>query len=182
MEILISSGLDKSKITLLQCNTEYPTPINDVNLRAMVELRKKFGTRIGYSDHTLGINIPIAAVALGAKIIEKHFTLDKSMNGPDHKSSLDSFELKSMILGIREIEFALGSKEKFITKSEMKNLSLVRKSIVAKINISKGEKFSIKNLTTKRPGNGISPMYWDDLIGNASNANYEPDDQIIYEF
>lgn len=176
LNILKASGVND--IAILHCNTEYPTPMKDVNLRAMQTLKKKFKQKIGYSDHTLGIEVPIAAVALGAEIIEKHFTLDKSMVGPDHKASLNPIELKNMIDSIRNIEIALGSADKFVTESELKNKSIARKSIVAKKNISQGEIFTEDNLTIKRPGNGISPMKWDEVIGKISKKEFVEDELI----
>lgn len=166
------------KIIILHCNTEYPTPYEDVNMRAMLSLKKIFKVPIGYSDHTNGIEVAIAAVAMGATIIEKHFTLDKSMEGPDHKASLNPKELKNMIIAIRNIEKALGSPQKRVTETEKKNLYTVRKSIVAKQKILKGETYTEDNLTVKRPGNGISPMEWETIIGTIANKNYEVDEQI----
>lgn len=166
------------EIALLHCNTEYPTPMNDVNLNAMLTLKKKFNVDIGYSDHTLGIEVPIAAVSLGAKIIEKHFTLDKSMEGPDHKSSIDCNQLKQMVKSIRNIELALGISKKFPSKSELKNINIARKSIVAKKNIECGEVFREENLTVKRPGGGISPTQWFNIIGSVAKRNFMEDEQI----
>ncbi|RGY59141.1 N-acetylneuraminate synthase [Fusobacterium ulcerans] len=192
-EIILSTGMsdlceiskaveilkkENKKILILHCNTEYPTPMEDVNLRAMELLKEKFNVEVGYSDHTLGIEVPIAAVALGARIIEKHFTLDKNMEGPDHKASLEPEELKKMVTGIRNIEKALGKKQKEVTESEKKNKDIARKSIVAKKNIKKGEIFTEENLTVKRPGNGISPMQWDEVIGKISIRNFEEDELI----
>lgn len=170
---------NKQRIVLLHCNTEYPTPAADVNLRAMQTLKSVFKTAVGYSDHTLGIEVPLAAAALGACVIEKHFTLDKHMIGPDHAASLDPQEMASMVKGIRTIEKALGSCEKRVTESERKNMTAARKSIVAKRKIKKGEILSSANLTTKRPGSGISPMLWDQVIGSAARKDYEEDEQII---
>lgn len=167
------------KIILLHCNTEYPTPYEDVNLNAMQKMKEEFNCEIGFSDHTLGIEVPIAARALGAVVIEKHFTLDKNMEGPDHKASLEPEELKNMITAIRNIEKALGKKEKRVTKSENKNKAIVRKSIVASKNICKGEILSEDNLTCKRPGNGISPMRWFEIIGKVAEKDYEEDELII---
>jgi len=166
------------EISLLHCNTEYPTPFPDVNLKAMDTLRKTFGLEVGYSDHTKGIEVPIAAVALGATIIEKHFTLDRNMEGPDHKASLEPSELKSMVSSIRNIEQAIGSSEKKPSDSEKKNIAIARKSIVAKCAIKKGEILSESNLTVKRPGNGISPMKWPDVLGTAAIHDFEEDDPI----
>lgn len=171
-------NFDKNKITILHCNTEYPTPMQDVNLKAMYLLEKELETEIGYSDHTLGIEVPIAAVAMGAKVIEKHFTLDKTMEGPDHKASLEPEELKEMVKNIRNIELALGIEKKEASPSEIKNKEIARKSIVAKINIKKGEIFSEENLTVKRPGNGISPMKWDEIIGKKAIRDFEEDELI----
>lgn len=166
------------KISILHCNTQYPTPYYDVNLKAMNTLKDKFGVKVGYSDHTLGIEVPIAAVALGAEIIEKHFTLDRSMDGPDHKASLEPKELADMVQAIRNIEKALGDGEKRVTESERANLSVARKSIVAKIDIKKGEIFSDHNLTTKRPGTGISPMKWNSVIGTVAIRDFQKDELI----
>lgn len=179
IEILQNNGTQKKSITILHCNTEYPTPMLDVNLKAMLTLKEAFEVNIGYSDHTLGIEVPIAAVALGAKVIEKHFTLNKDMEGPDHKASLDPLELKQMVKSIRNIEKALsGSGIKEPTLSEKKNIILSRKSIVASKVINIGDKFSDDNLTVKRPGDGISPMLWNTIIGKHSNRIYQPDDKI----
>lgn len=176
VKVLNDNGTDD--ITLLQCNTQYPTPISDVNLLAMVEMGKQTGLAVGYSDHTQGIEIPIAAVALGAEVIEKHFTLDKNMEGPDHKASLEPHELKQLVEEIRKIELALGNGIKQITKSERVNLEAVRKSIVATEPIKKGELFTEINITTKRPGNGISPMRWDEVLGTKADKDYEIDEMI----
>jgi N,N'-diacetyllegionaminate synthase len=178
LEILEKAGTKRSKITILHCNTEYPTPMRDVNLLAMLTIKDAFKTKIGYSDHTLGIEIPIAAAALGATIIEKHFTLDKNMKGPDHKASLNPQELKQMIKAIRNIEKALGNGIKKASKSEKKNKTIVRKSIVAAKHIKKGQKFNENNITVKRPGTGISPMLWDKIIGQKAKYNFNPDDLI----
>lgn len=166
------------KITLLHCNTEYPTPMEDVNLRAMTAMKDHFGLPIGYSDHTQGIEIPIAAAALGAVILEKHFTLDKKMAGPDHKASLEPTELKQMIESVRRIELALGSGCKEPSPSELKNKEIARKSIVAKKTIRKGECFSEENLTTKRPGSGINPMEWKRILGKEAVRDFEEDELI----
>ena len=178
LNILINSGTDKNNVTILHANTMYPTPMEDVNLNAMQTIKNKFNVAVGYSDHTLGIEIDIAAAALGASIIEKHFTLDKKMDGPDHKASLEPNELRSMIDAIRNIEKAMGDGVKKLTRSERPNISVARKSIVAKTDIKKGEIFSDKNLTTKRPGNGLSPMNWDNLIGNIAEQDFSEDDLI----
>jgi N,N'-diacetyllegionaminate synthase len=174
--ILINAGTSKNNITILHANTMYPTPMEDVNLRAMLTIKNKFDVAVGYSDHTLGIEIDIAAAALGASIIEKHFTLDKKMNGPDHQASLEPNELKSMIDAIRNIEKAMGDGVKILTRSEKPNIGIARKSIVAKTEIKKGDIFSVKNLTTKRPGIGISPMKWDSIIGSVAKRDYNLDD------
>lgn len=176
LEILIQAGTQKENITILHANTEYPTPMEDVNLKAMVTIGKTFGVDYGYSDHTLGIEIDIAAVAMGAKVIEKHFTIDKTMEGPDHKASLEPAELKAMVLAIRNIEKALGDGVKKPSKSEKPNIKIARKSIVACRCIKKGEVLSESNLGTKRPGVGISPMRWDDIIGTVALKDYETDE------
>lgn len=165
-------------ITLLHCNTQYPTPMTDVNLLAMVKMRDELGLPVGYSDHTQGIEIPIAAAALGATVIEKHFTLDRNMEGPDHKASLEPKELKQMVEGIRNVESALGNGIKQMSESEKSNIDIVRKSIVAAVKIEKGEKFTETNLTTKRPGTGINPMRWDEIIGTTADRDYETDEMI----
>ncbi len=165
-------------ITLLHCNTEYPTPYGDVNLLAMDTLHKEFQLETGYSDHTLGIEVPIAAVARGAAVIEKHFTLNRNMEGPDHKASLEPHELKQMIAGIRNIEMALGCGEKVPSSSEKKNITVARKSIVAKKAIRKGEQFTEDNLAVKRPGTGISPMRWNEIIGLYADKDYVEDEKI----
>ncbi|WP_300386268.1 N-acetylneuraminate synthase family protein, partial [Clostridium sp.] len=164
--------------TLLQCTTEYPAPFEEVNLSVMNTLNKEFNLPIGYSDHTKGIEVSIAAVAMGATVIEKHFTLDRDMEGPDHKASLEPYELKNMVNSIRNIELAIGNGEKRITESEKKNINIARKSIVAKSSINKGEVFTEKNITTKRPGNGISPMKWFDIIGKSANRDFKEDELI----
>ncbi len=175
-----SEGVAAANITILHCNTEYPTPMKDVNLKAMLHIQQEMGTAIGYSDHTLGIEVPIAAVALGATVIEKHFTLDQDMEGPDHKASLEPEALKAMVEAIRNVEAALsGSGYKEPSASEMKNTHIARKSIVAKTDIKKGERFSEENITTKRPGTGISPMRWDEVIGQVAEQDYNSDDLIV---
>lgn len=168
-------------VTLLHCNTQYPTPMEDVNLRVMDTLRRHFGVSVGYSDHTIGIEVPIAAAALGATVIEKHFTLDKTMEGPDHRASLEPEELKLMISGVRNIEKALGNDEKKPSKSEKENIGIVRKSIVALREIKEGELFTESNLTVKRPGTGISPMHWFDVIGKRAHKAYKVDEMICEE-
>lgn len=166
------------RITLLHCNTEYPTPMQDVNLRAMQTLREETGLPVGYSDHTQGIEVPIAAAAMGAVVIEKHFTLDRNMEGPDHKASLEPEELRAMVQAVRNIESALGDGIKKPSPSEKKNRDVARKSIVAKTDIRKGEVFTEDNLTAKRPGGGISPMHWNDVIGMTADRDYEQDEMI----
>jgi len=178
IDVLVDSGTTRENITLLHCTTEYPAPIEEVNLKAIVTLKEAFKLPVGYSDHTPGIEVPIAAVALGAVVIEKHFTLDKNLPGPDHKASLEPHELKQMVSAIRNIEKALGNGIKKPTQSELKNRNIARKSIVAKIRIKKGEIFTEENLTTKRPGTGISPIRWDELIGKTANRDYEEDELI----
>ena len=177
VKVLKDSGAND--IILLHCNTQYPTPISDVKLLAMVKMRDETGLAVGYSDHTQGIEIPIAAVALGAVIIEKHLTLDKNMKGPDHKASIEPYELRQMVEGIRNVESALGEGIKQVSESERANIEIVRKSIVAAIEIKKGERFTELNLTTKRAGNGISPMRWDEIIGSTADRDYKADDRII---
>lgn len=178
LEILTKNGTLKENITVLHANTEYPTPLGDVNLKAMLTIRGAFGVKVGYSDHTPGIEVPIAAVALGATVIEKHFTLDKTMPGPDHKASLEPSELQSMVKAIRNIEIALGDGIKKASSSESKNKPIARKSIVAKCDIKKGDLFSESNLTIKRPGSGISPMRWDKVIGLRATRDYKEDELI----
>ena len=178
LTILVDNGISKDKVTILHCNTEYPTPMEDVNLNAMLTIKKELGVKIGYSDHTLGIEVPIAAVALGATVIEKHFTLDKTMEGPDHKASLEPNELVAMVKGIRNIEKAMGNGVKIPSKSEQKNITIARKSIVAKSNIKKGEKFTEQNITVKRPGNGVSPMRWHEIIGTIATRDFKEDELI----
>lgn len=160
---------NKSKITILHCNTEYPTPFNDVNLKSMLAIKNKFGTQIGYSDHTLGIEVPIAAVALGATVIEKHFTLSKNLEGPDHKASLEPDELISMVAAIRNIEQALGNEEKKPTESELKNINIARKSIHLAVNLEEGAVIKEEDLIMLRPGDGVSPMRFYDVIGKRTN-------------
>lgn len=168
----------RSEITLLHCNTEYPTPYKDVNLNAMKTMREAFGVNVGYSDHTQGIEISIAAVALGATVIEKHFTLDKNMQGPDHKASLEPNELENMVKAIRNVEKSFGDGIKKPSNSEIKNISIARKSIVAKHDIKKGEIFSEDNITAKRPGNGVSPMRLNDILGRVSRRDFKKDEKI----
>ncbi|RJR26631.1 N-acetylneuraminate synthase [candidate division WWE3 bacterium] len=176
LDVLRDNGA--GTITLLHCNTQYPTPFEDANIKAMLTLKERFGVAVGYSDHTLGIEAPIAAVALGATVIEKHFTLDKNMEGPDHKASLDPQELKAMVTSIRNIEVALGDGIKRPSKSETPNKEVARKSIVARRNIVKGEIFTEDNLTVKRPGNGISPMKWFEVLGKKATRDFCEDELI----
>lgn len=179
VDALHKNGLSKENLILLHCNTEYPTPFEDVNLKAMAALRKEFDVEVGYSDHTKGIEVPIAAVALGATVIEKHFTLDRNMEGPDHKASLEPDELKAMVDAIRNIEKALsGDGTKHVSNSERKNIAIARKSIMAACNIKKGEVFTEDNLTVKRPGNGISPMRWEEVLGTKAVRDFVEDELI----
>lgn len=178
LDVLISCGTDREGITILHCNTEYPTPFDDVNLKVMLTIRDELSVKVGYSDHTPGIEVSIAAVALGAEVIEKHFTLDKNMEGPDHRASLDLDELKVMVSAIRNIERAMGNGIKRPSHSELKNKPIARKSIVAAKDIRKGEAFTEKNLAVKRPGTGISPMRWDEIIGQKAERNYKADELI----
>ena len=179
IQVLIKYGVAKEDLTVLHCTTEYPTPFTDVNLKAMLQIGEKFGVKIGYSDHTKGIEVPIAAVALGATVIEKHFTLDKTMEGPDHKASLEPDELKAMVTSIRNIENALGSGHKTISESERKNIEIARKSIVAACPIKAGELLTEDKLTIKRPGNGISPMCWNKVIGTIATKDFEEEEVIV---
>lgn len=178
IEVLEHVGTPRANMTVLHCTTEYPTPMDEVNLRAMQSIRSAFGVAVGYSDHTSGIEVAIAAVTLGASVIEKHFTLDRGMSGPDHKASLEPDELKAMVSAIRNIEAALGDGIKRITPSEARNKSVVRKSLVASKNIMAGEVFSAQNITTKRPGTGISPMRWDEIIKRTSPRDFVSDELI----
>jgi len=178
LDALERAGARRDQITVLHCNTEYPTPMVDVNLRAMLTIGEAFGVAVGYSDHTLGIEVPIAAAALGATVIEKHFTLDRTLPGPDHQASLEPNELLAMVRAIRNIELALGNPLKRPSPSEIKNRPVGRKSIVAARAIRAGESFSAENLTTKRPGIGLSPMLWDDLMGRKAQRPYESDEAI----
>lgn len=178
MDILMLAGVPKDKITILHATTEYPCPVEEVNLRAMQTIRAAFGVKVGYSDHTQGIEVPIAAVAMGACVIEKHFTLDRTMEGPDHKASLEPKELKAMVQSIRRISQALGDGVKKPSKGEVKNIPISRKSIVALRPIKLGETFSLDNITVKRPGNGISPMKWDEVIGQVAQRDYLPDETL----
>ena len=179
LDVLIQAGTDRRNITVLHCNTEYPTPLEDVNLLAMRTIGEAFPeNNIGYSDHTLGVEVPIAAAALGATVIEKHFTLDRNMEGPDHKASLEPDELKAMVCAIRNIEKALGNGIKKPSPSELKNKPIARRSIVAAKDIFKGEAFSEENLAVKRPGTGVSPMRWDEIVGQCASKDYKKDDLI----
>jgi len=178
LKILVNSGTDKKDITILHCNTEYPTPFKDVNLLAMVTMKNALGVTVGYSDHTLGIEAAIAAVVLGATVIEKHFTLNKDAPGPDQAASLEPQELAVLVKAIRNIEKAIGNGVKHVSLSERKNIAVARKSILAATPITKGERFSIRNLCVKRPGTGISPMYLDVIIGLKANKNYAENELI----
>jgi len=178
LTILVGAGTLKENITVLHANTMYPTPMEDVNLNAMLTMQRELGVAVGYSDHTLGIEVDIAAVAMGASVIEKHFTLDKTMDGPDHKASLEPKELKAMVSAIRNIEKALGGNGKKPSPSEGINIDIVRKSIVATKTIKKGELLSDDNISTKRPGTGLSPMKWDEVIGTVASKNYQSDELI----
>ncbi len=178
IDVLEQAGTPRSKLTVLHCTTEYPTPMIEVNLCAMQSIHAAFGVLVGYSDHTQGIEIAIAAVAMGATVIEKHFTLDRNLPGPDHKASLEPAELKAMITAIRNIEAALGDGIKRLTPSEARNKPVVRKSLVASRAIKAGEVFTAENITSKRPGTGISPMRWDEFIGQVAQRNYQTDELI----
>lgn len=178
VDVLEKGGISRDNIILLHCTTQYPTPYSDVNLKAMDSLRQLHTGGVGYSDHTLGIEVPVAAAALGAQVIEKHFTLDKNLPGPDHRASLDPEELAAMVKAVRHIETALGSGEKKVAESERPNIEVARKSIVAARTIAKGETFTEENITVKRPGNGISPMLWDSVIGQTAKKDF-PYDSLI---
>lgn len=178
VNVFLKYGLAKEQIIIMHCNTEYPTPMADVNLRAMLQIGKALGVKVGYSDHTQGIEIPIAAVAMGAEVIEKHLTLDKSLPGPDQLASLNPDEFKMMVTSIRNIEQALGDGQKKISPSESKNVSVARKSIVAASPIEKGDAFTENNLTVKRPGTGLSPMLWEQVIGQRAKRRFETDELI----
>jgi N,N'-diacetyllegionaminate synthase len=178
LDVLEQAGTMRAQITVLHCTTEYPTPMHEVNLRAMQSIHSVFGVAVGYSDHTQGIEVAIAAVAMGAIVIEKHFTLDRNLPGPDHKASLEPEELKTMVAAIRNIEVALGDGIKRLTPSEARNKSVVRKSLVASQAIKAGEVFSTQNITAKRPGTGITPMRWDEVMGQVAQKNYQEDDLI----
>lgn len=178
MNVLLKFGLTREQIIVLHCNTEYPTPMNDVNLKAMNVIAEKLNVCVGYSDHTMGLEIPIAAVAMGAKVIEKHFTLNRELKGPDHKASLEPDELKAMVTAIRNVEMALGDGIKKESNSEKSNKPMARKSIVAAIPIKCGEVFSEGNITVKRPGDGLSPMAWEQVLGQLARKDFQPDDLI----
>ena len=178
LDILIQAGTKKEYITVLHATTEYPCPYEEVNLKAMQTIASAFSVKVGYSDHTSGIEIPVAAVAMGATVIEKHFTLDRNMEGPDHKASLEPDELKSMVKAIRNIEMAIGDGLKKPSNSELKNINIARKSITANAPIRKGEIFNEENITVKRPGTGINPMRWDEVIGQTAEKDYQEDDLI----
>lgn len=177
-QVLLKGGIQSEDISILHCNTEYPTPMTDVNLNAMLSIQKELNVKVGYSDHTLGIEIPIAAVAMGAKVIEKHFTLDKTMDGPDHKASLEPEELIAMVTAIRNIEKAMGDGIKIPSESETKNIDVARKSIVALKSIQKGDVFSEENIGIKRPGSGLSPMTWYQVIGSVASKDFNEDELI----
>ena len=178
IEVIEQASTVRSNLTVLHCTTEYPTPMAEVNLRAMLTIHKAFGVAVGYSDHTSGIEVAIAAVALGATVIEKHFTLDRNLPGPDHKASLEPAELKAMVTSIRNIEVALGDGIKRLTPGEARNKPVARKSLVASKAIKPGELFSAQNVIAKRPGTGISPMRWDEIIGQVAQKDYDEDDLI----
>ena len=178
IDALESSGASRNDIVVLHCTTEYPAPMHDVNLRAMLAMHTAFGVEIGYSDHTSGIEVAIAAVAMGARVIEKHFTLDRNLPGPDHKASLEPAELNAMVQAVRNIEIALGDGIKRVVPSELANRPAARKSIVAACEIRAGEPFTEANLATKRPGTGLSPMLWDSVVGRLASRNYSPDELI----
>lgn len=179
IDVLVQAGTARAQLTLLHCTTEYPTPMNEVNLRAMQSIHAAFGVTVGYSDHTQGIEVAIAAVVMGASVIEKHFTLDRNLPGPDHKASLEPEELKAMVTAIRNIEVALGDGIKRLTPSEARNKPVARKSLVASQAIKAGEAFSAQNITTKRPGTGVSPMRWDEVIGRAAPRDFVVDELIV---
>lgn len=178
LDVLTSCGTKLDNITVLHATTEYPCPMNEVNLRAMNTIKDAFGVKVGYSDHTKGIEVPIAAVAMGASVIEKHFTLDCTMEGPDHKASLEPHELKMMVSAIRNVELALGDSIKQASKSEQKNIHIARRSIVAARDIKKGDILTVENITAKRPGGGISPMRWDEVLGTVAQKDYLQDEPI----
>ena len=181
LQVLLGAGVLKEQLTVLHCNTEYPTPMHDVNLLAMLEIKKKLNVKVGYSDHTLGTEVPIAAVALGAKIIEKHFTLDRNMEGPDHKASIEPDELKHMVNSIRNIELALGNSLKQPTNSEIHNISIARKSIHLKHELKRGHIINSDDLIMKRPGDGISPMKMNEIIGKSLKDNFPQEHKISFK-
>ncbi|EGV16353.1 N-acetylneuraminate synthase family protein [Thiocapsa marina] len=178
IDVLETAGTPRERITVLPCNTEYPTPMQDVNLRAMLAIRDAFGVAVGYSDHTAGIEVPIAAVALGATVIEKHLTLDRNLPGPDHKASPEPGEFAAMVRAIRNIELALGDGIKRPSPSEAKNEPIARKSIVAAVPIRSGDAFTADNLAVKRPGTGLSPMRWDEVVGHGARRDFDNDELI----
>ena len=178
LNVVETAGTPRDRITLLHCSTEYPTPMVDVNLKAMCTMKHAFGVNVGYSDHTVGIEVPTAAVALGATVIEKHFTTDRNLPGPDHRASLEPNEMKAMVDAIRNIETAMGDGIKRPTGSELKNKPIARKSLVAAKPIRAGEKFTADNLSAKRPGTGISPMRWDEVLGRIASHDFAPDEMI----
>jgi len=181
LDALEKSGTNRNKITVLQCTSSYPAPKSEANLNAMINFKKELNVAVGFSDHTLGIDISLAAVALGASVIEKHFTLDKSFPGPDHKASLEPKELKEMVVAIRNIEVSLGDGIKKVMPSEISNIDVARKSLVAKKQINKGDIYTAENITAKRPGTGVSPMFWDQFLGKKALRYYKIDDFIIDE-
>ena len=176
LDVLYKAGA--TDVTVLHCNTEYPTPLEDTNVRAMLDIKETFGTKVGYSDHTLGLEAPLAAVSLGATVLEKHFTLDRNMEGPDHAASMDPETLVALVKAVRNTELALGDGIKKVTKSEAKNKDIARKSIVAKVAIKAGETFTTDNITVKRPGNGISPMKWYEVLGQKAVRDFSIDELI----
>ena len=176
--LLEKSGTSRANVTVMHCNTEYPTPMIDVNLKAMLSIRNSLGVEVGYSDHTLGIEVPVAAVALGASVIEKHFTLDRTLPGPDHRASLEPIELKAMVQSIRNVEKAMGDGIKRASPSELKNKPIARKSIVAAMDINKGVRITEENITVKRPGTGISPMLWGEVLGKVAIRDFKSDELI----
>ncbi len=178
LQVLEQAGTPRQQITVLHCNTEYPTPMRDVNLQAMLSIRDAYGVQVGYSDHTAGIEVPIAAVTLGATVIEKHYTLDRSLPGPDHRASLEPGELKAMVAAIRNIELALGDGVKRPSPSETNNIPIVRKSLVAACLIRAGEPFTLDNLAVKRPGTGVSPMRINEMLGRVARRDFQADEPI----
>ena len=181
LDSLEKSGTNRNKITVLQCTSSYPAPKNEANLNAMITFKRELNVAVGFSDHTLGIDISLAAVALGASVIEKHFTLDKSFPGPDHKASLEPDELRELVVAIRNIEVSLGDGIKKVMPSEIPNIDITRKSLVAKTQIHKGDFYTEENVTAKRPGTGVSPMFWDQFLGKKASRAYKMDDLIIDE-